>query len=197
MDRSYRHRDSILHPASNPHSLSRSYSRSRSSSPDRRQHGRHHRHGRHHHRHHRHDHDQDHRHRHRGRSSGNGSGNINSNYRHAPSSASAVGLPFKAHEVTKHDMRYYKPLFAMYLDVQKGILLEDLGMEEIKGRWKSFMGKWYAQATRMLSNFRLTFQEPWRTRRRMVRSCHTTKGAGECRRGPGGFHKSRSKTFFT
>lgn len=30
----------------------------------------------------------------------------------------------------------------MYLDIQKGIFLEDLGEDEVKGRWKSFVGKW-------------------------------------------------------
>lgn len=29
----------------------------------------------------------------------------------------------------------------MYLDIQKGIFLEDLGEDEVKGRWKSFVGK--------------------------------------------------------
>ena len=34
-------------------------------------------------------------------------------------------------------------MFAMYLDIQKGILIEELKEEEVKGRWKSFTGKWY------------------------------------------------------
>lgn len=34
------------------------------------------------------------------------------------------------------------PLFALYLDVQKQIILEDLEEKELKGRWKSFVGKW-------------------------------------------------------
>lgn len=34
-------------------------------------------------------------------------------------------------------------MFAMYLDIQKGILIEDLPEEEVKGRWKSFIRKWY------------------------------------------------------
>ncbi|TQB70673.1 hypothetical protein MPDQ_008209 [Monascus purpureus] len=33
-------------------------------------------------------------------------------------------------------------MFAMYLDIQKEILLEDLSPEEVKGRWKSFVRKW-------------------------------------------------------
>jgi peroxin-14 len=33
-------------------------------------------------------------------------------------------------------------MFGMYLDIQKGKILEDLSEEEVKGRWKSFVGKW-------------------------------------------------------
>ncbi|RAL58594.1 hypothetical protein DID88_003954 [Monilinia fructigena] len=33
-------------------------------------------------------------------------------------------------------------MFASYLDIQKGIFLDELGGTEVKGRWKSFMGKW-------------------------------------------------------
>jgi peroxin-14 len=33
-------------------------------------------------------------------------------------------------------------MFALYLDVQKNILIEDLAEDEVKGRWKSFIGKW-------------------------------------------------------
>jgi peroxin-14 len=33
-------------------------------------------------------------------------------------------------------------LFALYLDIQKQLVLEDLSEYEVKGRWKSFMGKW-------------------------------------------------------
>ncbi|MCJ1300174.1 hypothetical protein MMC08_002968 [Hypocenomyce scalaris] len=36
----------------------------------------------------------------------------------------------------------YKPLFSLYLDVQKQLILEDLAEDEVRGRWKSFMGKW-------------------------------------------------------
>lgn len=34
-------------------------------------------------------------------------------------------------------------MFAMYLDIQKGIIMEELPEEEVKGRWKSFIRKWY------------------------------------------------------
>lgn len=36
-------------------------------------------------------------------------------------------------------------MFAMYLDIQKGILIEDLKEEELKGRWKSFVQKWFVE----------------------------------------------------
>ena len=133
MDHSYRSRDSVPHPDSKPGA--RSHSRSRS--PDRKQH----RHHRHHHRHHhrrRPENDRHHRRHRRRHSAGSHSGS-----RHAAATAPvAVVLPFKAQEITKHDIPYYRPLFGMYLDIQKGVALEDLDVEEVKGRWKSFMGKW-------------------------------------------------------
>ncbi|KAM3065120.1 hypothetical protein ACMFMG_006120 [Clarireedia jacksonii] len=51
-------------------------------------------------------------------------------------------LPFNSPQLTKHDYDFYKPMFALYLDMQKGIFLDELGDTEIKGRWKSFIGKW-------------------------------------------------------
>ncbi|CAI7678644.1 unnamed protein product [Penicillium manginii] len=53
-----------------------------------------------------------------------------------------VILPCQARELSRRDLEAYEPMFAMYLDIQKGILLEELKEEEIKGRWKSFTGKW-------------------------------------------------------
>jgi hypothetical protein len=35
-----------------------------------------------------------------------------------------------------------RPLFALYLDVQKQLDLDELDEREYKGRWKSFVGKW-------------------------------------------------------
>lgn len=35
-------------------------------------------------------------------------------------------------------------MFGLYLDIQKQIDIEDLDEAEIKGRWKSFVNKWYA-----------------------------------------------------
>jgi hypothetical protein len=34
-------------------------------------------------------------------------------------------------------------MFALYLDIQKGKILEELDETEAKGRWKSFLGKWW------------------------------------------------------
>jgi len=33
-------------------------------------------------------------------------------------------------------------MFSLYLDIQKGKVLEDMEEKEAKGRWKSFVGKW-------------------------------------------------------
>ncbi|GFF44199.1 hypothetical protein IFM61606_00988 [Aspergillus udagawae] len=100
-------------------------SRSRSRSP-----GRSDRHKRHHHHRHRHSH-----HRHRDYS--------HDRDRHSQSASSVpVVLPFQAQELSKRDLTHYAPMFAMYLDIQKGLIMEDLSEEEIKGRWKSFIRKW-------------------------------------------------------
>ncbi|OOQ91790.1 hypothetical protein PEBR_09509 [Penicillium brasilianum] len=56
--------------------------------------------------------------------------------------AKPVVLPLQARELTRRDLAAYEPMFAMYLDIQKGILIEDLSEEEVKGRWKSFIRKW-------------------------------------------------------
>ena len=42
-------------------------------------------------------------------------------------------------------------MFALYLDIQKQLDLEDLEETEVKGRWKSFVNKWYVD-TRFCSN---------------------------------------------
>ena len=34
-------------------------------------------------------------------------------------------------------------MFALYLDIQKQLDIEDLSEAEVKGRWKSFVNKWY------------------------------------------------------
>jgi hypothetical protein len=55
-----------------------------------------------------------------------------------------VILPCQARELSRRDLEAYEPMFAMYLDIQKGIFLEELKKDEVKGRWKSFIGKWFA-----------------------------------------------------
>ena len=58
-----------------------------------------------------------------------------------------VKLPFYAKEISKHDYKDFKPLLAVYLDVQKQLYIEDLDEREVKGRWKSFVGKWYVSCS--------------------------------------------------
>lgn len=53
-----------------------------------------------------------------------------------------VILPFSSKPISKHDYPTFKPMFASYLDIQKGLVLEDLDDGEIKGRWKSFVSRW-------------------------------------------------------
>ncbi|MCJ1317105.1 hypothetical protein MMC15_002427 [Xylographa vitiligo] len=58
------------------------------------------------------------------------------------SAALATLLPFQAAHLSKHDYSLQKPLFALYLEVQKQMALDDLSEIEARGRWKSFVGKW-------------------------------------------------------
>ncbi|OAA52309.1 putative RNA helicase HEL117 [Beauveria brongniartii RCEF 3172] len=51
-------------------------------------------------------------------------------------------LPFDARPLTKSDLRRFEPLLAHYLDLQKQKYMEDMDDREIRGRWKSFVGKW-------------------------------------------------------
>ena len=51
-------------------------------------------------------------------------------------------LPFDALQLSRSDLLEYRPIFALYLDIQKGRLIEELPEDEVKGRWKSFLGKW-------------------------------------------------------
>jgi hypothetical protein len=55
-----------------------------------------------------------------------------------------VKLPYKAKPLSKRQYEEYKPLFQSYLDIQKNIQLDDLDEREAKGRWKSFISRWYA-----------------------------------------------------
>lgn len=91
----------------------------RSASPDRQSHRTHRSHGHHHHR------------REHNRS------------RHTSEAISGpVQLPFSARTLHKSDYRSFEPLFAYYLDLQKQKYLDDMDEREVKGRWKSFVGKW-------------------------------------------------------
>lgn len=36
-------------------------------------------------------------------------------------------------------------MFGLYLDIQKRKDIDELDESEVKGRWKSFMNKWYAR----------------------------------------------------
>jgi hypothetical protein len=47
-----------------------------------------------------------------------------------------------ARKISKHDLPAYRPMFALYLDIQKQIDIDTLDETEVKGRWKSFVGKW-------------------------------------------------------
>ncbi|KAL7622163.1 hypothetical protein AAE478_007665 [Parahypoxylon ruwenzoriense] len=51
-------------------------------------------------------------------------------------------LPFGARFLVRSDLGVFKPLFAHYLEVQKDKDIATLDEREIRGRWKSFVGKW-------------------------------------------------------
>lgn len=53
-------------------------------------------------------------------------------------------LPLEALTLSKHDFDVYKPMFGLYLEIQKQLIIEELSDDEVRGRWKSFVGKWYA-----------------------------------------------------
>lgn len=59
-----------------------------------------------------------------------------------PTAAAPQPLPFGSRQLTKRDLAHYEPVLGMYLDIQKNLILEDLSETEVKGRWKSFLGKW-------------------------------------------------------
>ncbi|KAK0640968.1 hypothetical protein B0T16DRAFT_205135 [Cercophora newfieldiana] len=51
-------------------------------------------------------------------------------------------LPYSARKLTNADLPVFRPLFAHYLELQKNLLIDNLDDTEVRGRWKSFMGKW-------------------------------------------------------
>ena len=68
--------------------------------------------------------------------------------RRTPPSTEPRPLPFGVRGLSRHhDLEGYRPLFGLYLDVQKRIELADLEDHEAKGRWKSFVNKWYGCGT--------------------------------------------------
>ncbi|KAL4969724.1 uncharacterized protein BDV14DRAFT_165123 [Aspergillus stella-maris] len=118
---------------------SASPSRPRSRSPTARSHER----SRRHHRDDR-EHDRDHRerHRHRDKDRHERSHRHDRDRRAERQAEDPIVLPFNTRQLSKRDLEIYEPMFAMYLDIQKGKFLEDMDEEEVKGRWKSFVGKW-------------------------------------------------------
>ncbi|KXG48971.1 uncharacterized protein PGRI_028410 [Penicillium griseofulvum] len=62
--------------------------------------------------------------------------------RHRDVPAKPVVLPYQARELSGRDLKVYEPMFGMYLDIQKGKYIEDMGEDEVRGRWKSFTQKW-------------------------------------------------------
>ncbi|KAK8100714.1 hypothetical protein PG999_011088 [Apiospora kogelbergensis] len=89
--------------------------------------GRRHAHHHHHHRHHRSSHSRHHKER--------------------PSSARTervipTELPYSSRLLSKADYDTFLPLLGRYLDIQKGKDIHDMEEREVRGRWKSFVGKW-------------------------------------------------------
>lgn len=113
------------------HHTSRSHSRSRSRSPARHEEKRsgHHHHHRHHHA--------------RRRSHSDSPRHGGSSSRSSQLPPLNKPLPLNARQLSKHDLPTHRPMFALYLDIQKRIDIDELDGTEIKGRWKSFVSKWY------------------------------------------------------
>ncbi|KAK0707400.1 hypothetical protein B0H67DRAFT_309601 [Lasiosphaeris hirsuta] len=51
-------------------------------------------------------------------------------------------LPCGARRLARGDLDAFEPLFAHYLGLQKSIDINELDETEVRGRWKSFVGKW-------------------------------------------------------
>ncbi|KAF2673343.1 hypothetical protein BT63DRAFT_451386 [Microthyrium microscopicum] len=51
-------------------------------------------------------------------------------------------FPFKVRPLSKHELESFRGLFALYLEAQKQIDINELDEKELKGRWKSFFKKW-------------------------------------------------------
>lgn len=85
----------------------------------------HHSSSRHHHRHH---HRSSHKHR------------DHDNKSRQPEAT--VKLPFDARPLSKADLNAFEPLLGEYLSLQKQKDITQMDDHEVKGRWKSFVGKW-------------------------------------------------------
>ncbi|KAK3381607.1 hypothetical protein B0H63DRAFT_209752 [Podospora didyma] len=68
--------------------------------------------------------------------------------KHAAATSAAVAdepkdLPFGARKLSaRSDFTAFEPLFAHYLELHKDLNIFDLDDTEVRGRWKSFVGKW-------------------------------------------------------
>ncbi len=51
-------------------------------------------------------------------------------------------LPGNALQISKHDFKTHRAVFALYLEVHKQLDIEELAVDEMRGRWKRFVGKW-------------------------------------------------------
>ena len=61
---------------------------------------------------------------------------------HSKKLPTTTPLPLNAAPLSKRDFERFEPLFALYLDVQKGLALERLAEREVRGRWRGFVGRW-------------------------------------------------------
>ncbi|PHH91165.1 hypothetical protein CDD83_1446 [Cordyceps sp. RAO-2017] len=51
-------------------------------------------------------------------------------------------MPYSARPLVKSDLQAFEPVFVHYLGIQKQKNAYEMDEREIRGRWKSFMGKW-------------------------------------------------------
>ncbi|RSL43918.1 hypothetical protein CEP53_011469 [Fusarium sp. AF-6] len=80
--------------------------------------------------------------RHSTEPSGHHSSSRHNRHREHHASRAPVTLPFDARQLSKGDLGVFRPLFADYLDLQKQKDIEVMDEREVRGRWKSFVGKW-------------------------------------------------------
>lgn len=63
---------------------------------------------------------------------------------HIPRGGTApLKLPLNARQLVKQDLSQFRAMFGLYLDLQKNKDIYAMTEDEVKGRWKSFIGKWY------------------------------------------------------